>query len=169
MGRRCLDAILGALLCGGLLWAAAILYKLVRGRDGMGFGDVKMMFMVGTFLGVRGAFLTIMVGTLLGTVIGLGVIFLLFVSGWKSALARRASKMGLGKVGTLRCAIASRYQLRSVRFSESLHSSSCFLVPGQIPLVPASAWIGTRNAGTLLSLVVPHQQSGFPYHGSSSG
>ena len=75
------------------------------------FGDVKMMFMVGTFLGVRGAFLTIMVGTLLGTVIGLGVIFLLFVSGWKSALARRASKMGLGKVGTLRWAIASRYQL----------------------------------------------------------
>jgi leader peptidase (prepilin peptidase) / N-methyltransferase len=110
-GAGVLDAILGALLCGGLLWAAAILYKLVRGRDGMGFGDVKMMFMVGTFLGVRGAFLTIMVGTLLGTVIGLGVIFLLFVSGWKSALARRASKMGLGKVGTLRWAIASRYQL----------------------------------------------------------
>jgi hypothetical protein len=27
---------------------AASLYKLVRGREGMGFGDVKMMFMVGT-------------------------------------------------------------------------------------------------------------------------
>jgi leader peptidase (prepilin peptidase) / N-methyltransferase len=106
-----LDAILGAVLCGGLLWAAALLYKLVRGRDGMGFGDVKMMFMVGTFLGARGAFLTIMLGTLLGTVIGIGVIVLLFASGWKSGLANRASKMGLGKVSSLRWAIASRYQL----------------------------------------------------------
>ena len=105
------DAILGAALCGGLLWAAAILYKLVRGRDGMGFGDVKMMFMVGTFLGARAAFLTIMLGTLLGTVIGIGVIVVLFTSGWKSSLARRASKMGLGRVSSLRWAIASRYQL----------------------------------------------------------
>ncbi len=106
-----LDAILGAVLCGGLLWAAALLYKMVRGREGMGFGDVKMMFMVGTFLGVRGAFLTILLGTLLGTFIGVGVILVLFASGWKSALARRASKMGLGGIGSLRWAIASRYQL----------------------------------------------------------
>ena len=106
-----LDALLGAALCGGLLWGAAALYRLVRGRDGMGFGDVKMMFMVGTFLGVRGAFLTIMLGTLLGTSIGVGVISTLFISGWKKSLAQRASKMGLGSVGSLRWAIASRYQL----------------------------------------------------------
>lgn len=106
-----LDAVLGALLCGGLLWAAAAIYKLVRGRDGMGFGDVKMMFMVGTFMGVRGAFLTILLGTLLGTLIGLGVVGVLFSSGWKTTLAQRASKMGLGGVSSLRWAIASRYQL----------------------------------------------------------
>ena len=106
-----LDAMIGAIFCGGLLWAAAILYKIVRGREGMGFGDVKMMFMVGTFLGIRGAFLTILLGTLLGTIIGFGVITILFASGWKSALARRASKMGLGKPSALRWVIASRYQL----------------------------------------------------------
>jgi leader peptidase (prepilin peptidase) / N-methyltransferase len=72
---------------------------------------VKMMFMVGTFFGVRGAFLTVLLGTLLGTVIGVGVIVVLFTSGWKSALAKRASKMGLGGVAGLRWAIASRYQL----------------------------------------------------------
>jgi leader peptidase (prepilin peptidase)/N-methyltransferase len=105
------DAVIGAILCGGLLWLAAALYKLVRGRDGMGFGDVKMMFMIGTFLGVRGAFLTIMIGTLLGTIIGVGIISVLFASGWKAALAARASRMGLGKVAALRWAIASRYQL----------------------------------------------------------
>ena len=106
-----LDAILGAILCGGLLWFTAWLYKVIRHRDGMGFGDVKMMFMVGTFLGLRGAFLTILIGTFLGTLVGLLVIGFLFASGWKKTLAERASKMGLGGVGAMRWAIASRYQL----------------------------------------------------------
>ena len=106
-----LDAILGALFCGGLLWFTAWLYKVVRHRDGMGFGDVKMMFMVGTFFGLRGAFLTILLGTFLGTIVGLAVIGFLFASGWKKSLAERASKMGLGGVAAIRLAIASRYQL----------------------------------------------------------
>jgi leader peptidase (prepilin peptidase) / N-methyltransferase len=110
-GTGVLDAVLGGLLSGGLLWAAAVVYRLVRGREGMGFGDVKMMFMVGAFFGVRAAFVTVLLGTFLGTVIGVGVIVALFVSGWKSALAKRASKMGLGGVAGLRWAIASRYQL----------------------------------------------------------
>jgi len=106
-----LDALLGAIFCGGLLWLTAWLYKVIRHRDGMGFGDVKMMFMVGTFLGLRGAFLTVLIGTFLGTIVGLSVIGFLFVSGWKKSLAERASKMGLGGVAAIRWAIASRYQL----------------------------------------------------------
>jgi leader peptidase (prepilin peptidase)/N-methyltransferase len=106
-----LDAILGALFCGGLLWLTAWLYKVIRHRDGMGFGDVKMMFMVGTFFGFRGALLTILLGTFLGTIVGLSVIAFLFASGWKKSLAERASKMGLGGVAGIRWAIASRYQL----------------------------------------------------------
>jgi leader peptidase (prepilin peptidase) / N-methyltransferase len=106
-----LDALLGAIFCAGLLWFTAWLYKVVRHRDGMGFGDVKMMFMVGTFFGLRGAFLTILLGTFLGTVVGLAVIGVLFASGWKKSLAERASKMGLGGVSSIRWAIASRYQL----------------------------------------------------------
>lgn len=106
-----LDAILGAIFCGGLLWFTAWLYKVVRHRDGMGFGDVKMMFMVGTFFGLRGAFLTILLGTFLGTIVGIGTIAFLFASGWKKSLAERASKMGLGGVSSIRWAIASRYQL----------------------------------------------------------
>jgi leader peptidase (prepilin peptidase) / N-methyltransferase len=106
-----LDALLGAAFCGGLLWLTAWLYKVIRHRDGMGFGDVKMMFMVGTFLGLRGAFLTILIGTFLGTIVGLSMIGFLFFSGWKKSLAERASKMGLGGVAAIRWAIASRYQL----------------------------------------------------------
>src|SRR5260370_795107 len=66
-----MNAVLGALVGSLLLWGAAAVCKLVRKQEGMGMGDVKMMAMVGSFLGPRGAFLTVLLGTLLGSVIAL--------------------------------------------------------------------------------------------------
>jgi leader peptidase (prepilin peptidase) / N-methyltransferase len=106
-----LDAILGAAFGSLFLWGAAALYKVVRGREGMGFGDVKMMAMVGAFLGLRGSFITILLGTLLGSILGLALIIVLYAIGWKRRLAERASRRGLGKIASLRWAIASQYQL----------------------------------------------------------
>jgi leader peptidase (prepilin peptidase)/N-methyltransferase len=107
------DALLGAVFGSFLLWAVAALYKRVRGREGMGMGDVKMMALVGAFLGVRGAFLTILLGTLLGTLVGVTVIVIvaLYAAGWQRKLAERASRRRLGSVNSLRWAIASQYQL----------------------------------------------------------
>ena len=105
------DALLGAAFGSFLLWGVAAAYKRVRGREGMGMGDVKMMAMVGAFLGVRGAFLTILVGTMLGTVIGVTVILVLYAAGWHRKLAERASRRGVGSLNALRWAIASQYQL----------------------------------------------------------
>jgi leader peptidase (prepilin peptidase)/N-methyltransferase len=106
-----LDALVGAAFGSLLLWGTAALYKAVRGREGMGLGDVKMMAMVGAFLGLRGTFLTILLGTLLGSVVGGAIILGLYVSGWQLALAERASRRRLGTVSGLRWAIASQYQL----------------------------------------------------------
>jgi leader peptidase (prepilin peptidase) / N-methyltransferase len=106
-----LESALGALFGSMLLWGAAALYKVVRGREGMGLGDVKMMAMVGAFLGLRGTFLTILLGTLLGSLIGVGIILVLYLSGWQRQLAERAHRRGLGTVDSLRWAIASQYQL----------------------------------------------------------
>ena len=106
-----LDALIGAAFGSLLLWGAAATYKAVRGREGMGFGDVKMMAMAGAFLGLRGSFLTILLGTLLGSVLGLALIIALYALGWKRRVAERASRRGIGKVGALRWAIASQYQL----------------------------------------------------------
>jgi leader peptidase (prepilin peptidase)/N-methyltransferase len=64
-------SLLGAVVGGGLLWLVAEAYLRLRGIEGMGFGDVKMMAMVGAFLGAPLALLTIMLGSLLGSVIGL--------------------------------------------------------------------------------------------------
>ena len=106
-----MNAVLGALVGSMLLWGAAAVYKLVRKQEGMGMGDVKMMAMVGSFLGPRGAFLTILFGTLLGSVIGLLWIGIMYLVGWKRAVAERAAKRGLGSVSAIRWAIASQYQL----------------------------------------------------------
>jgi leader peptidase (prepilin peptidase) / N-methyltransferase len=106
-----LDALLGAAFGSFLLWAVAATYKRVRGREGMGMGDVKMMAMVGAFLGIRGAFLTILLGTLLGTIVGVTIIVILYIAGWHRKLAARASRRGLGSINALRWTIASQYQL----------------------------------------------------------
>jgi leader peptidase (prepilin peptidase) / N-methyltransferase len=65
------NSLLGAVVGGGLLWAVAEAYLRLRGVEGMGFGDVKMMAMVGAFLGAPLALLTIMFGSLLGSIVGL--------------------------------------------------------------------------------------------------
>jgi leader peptidase (prepilin peptidase) / N-methyltransferase len=106
-----IDALFGAASGSFLLWGAAFLYRLLRKREGMGMGDVKMMALVGAFLGVRGAFLTILLGTLLGSILGLTVVAFLFLFGWKRNVAERAHRRGLGELNALRWAIASQYQL----------------------------------------------------------
>ena len=66
-----LNSVLGAALGAGLLYLLGEAYFRWRGREGLGFGDVKMMAMVGAFLGAPLALLTIMLGSLLGSIIGL--------------------------------------------------------------------------------------------------
>ena len=106
-----LDGILGAAFGSFLLWGLAAGYKLLRKREGLGLGDVKMMAMVGSFVGLRGTFWTILLGSLLGSVIGLSVVVTLYLAGWHRKLAERGSRRGLGTVNALRWAIASQYQL----------------------------------------------------------
>jgi leader peptidase (prepilin peptidase) / N-methyltransferase len=66
-------AAIGALVGGGSLWLMGFLWEKLRGVEAMGLGDVKMMFMVGTFLGWRLAALTIFFGVLSGSVIGIAI------------------------------------------------------------------------------------------------
>jgi leader peptidase (prepilin peptidase) / N-methyltransferase len=65
------DSLLAAALCSGALWSVRALYEKVRNREGLGLGDVKMGAMIGAFLGVQGALLSLLVGSLLGVIIGL--------------------------------------------------------------------------------------------------
>jgi len=64
------DALLGAAFGSSLLWLVAELYFRLRKREGMGLGDVKMMLMAGAFLGLKRTLLTILAGSVLGSVLG---------------------------------------------------------------------------------------------------
>lgn len=63
--------LIGALIGGGSLWLMGWTWEKLRGIEAMGLGDVKMMFMVGAYLGWRLTILTIFVGVLTGSVIGI--------------------------------------------------------------------------------------------------
>jgi leader peptidase (prepilin peptidase)/N-methyltransferase len=64
-------SIAGTLLGGGILYATAVLYEKVRGAEGMGGGDIKLLAMIGAFVGWRGTLATIFVGSFLGAVGGI--------------------------------------------------------------------------------------------------
>jgi leader peptidase (prepilin peptidase)/N-methyltransferase len=65
------DALFGAAIGSSLLWLVSEAYFRLRGREGMGLGDVKMMLMAGAFLGAKRTLLTIFTGSVLGSVLGL--------------------------------------------------------------------------------------------------
>lgn len=68
-----IGAIVGGLIGGGSLWLVGEIWKRLRGVEAMGFGDVKMMFGVGALLGWQLTFLTIFLGALTGSLIGIFV------------------------------------------------------------------------------------------------
>jgi leader peptidase (prepilin peptidase)/N-methyltransferase len=69
------EAVIGGGLSSGCIWSVGWLYQKVRHREGLGLGDVKMIAMIGTFLGLQGAMLTLIVASVAGGVGGLIYIF----------------------------------------------------------------------------------------------
>jgi leader peptidase (prepilin peptidase) / N-methyltransferase len=68
------NAFLGAFVGGVSLWLVAIFYKYVRQREGLGYGDVKYLAMIGACVGWQKVFLCLGVASFLGLI---GAIFLL--------------------------------------------------------------------------------------------
>ena len=65
------EAAFGGLFPAVILWVLGWLFEKLRHKEGLGFGDVKMIGMIGAFLGIRGALFTVCVGSVLGVVVGL--------------------------------------------------------------------------------------------------
>ena len=68
------DAVIGVLLGAGVLAAVTWGWYWWKGVHGMGFGDIKMLAMVGAFLGWQGVAATLLLASLVGSIVGLGQI-----------------------------------------------------------------------------------------------
>ena len=66
-------SLVGIALGGGILYAIAAGYYLVRREEGMGMGDVKMLAMIGAFLGWQAVLLTLILSSFAGAVVGAGL------------------------------------------------------------------------------------------------
>jgi len=73
------DALLGAAVGFGIVWLPfGVLYKVIRGRTGMGLGDAKLLMMAGAWFGWTGAVFALLAGAVQGTV---AAVILLLVHG----------------------------------------------------------------------------------------
>ncbi len=90
------DSLLGMAIGGGLLFAVSEFYLRVRGREGMGMGDVKLLAMIGSFLGWQGILFTLFFGSSLGAVGGLVLGMLKWQPGSAELRAEMAPPVAVG-------------------------------------------------------------------------
>jgi leader peptidase (prepilin peptidase) / N-methyltransferase len=80
-----LDSVAGAVVGASFIYGAGAIYLRARGVEGMGLGDVKLMAMVGSFLGVRLTIITIFAASLAGSLFGVWTL----LSVWMKRTQRR--------------------------------------------------------------------------------
>jgi leader peptidase (prepilin peptidase)/N-methyltransferase len=70
------SALIGAVLGGGVLYGIAAAYYMVRRDEGLGMGDVKMLAMIGAFLGWQAVLVTLVLSSFAGALVGVGLMAL---------------------------------------------------------------------------------------------
>jgi leader peptidase (prepilin peptidase) / N-methyltransferase len=73
------DSLLGAAVGAAFIYGVGAIYLRWRGMEGMGFGDVKLMAMVGAFLGIKLTVLTIFAASVAGSLFGLATVFIVWL------------------------------------------------------------------------------------------
>jgi len=86
-----LDSLLGAALGASFIYGAGAIYLRWRGMEGMGFGDVKLMAMVGSFLGIKLTVFTIFAASVAGSLFGLATVLFVWMKRTHRFMRRFAS------------------------------------------------------------------------------
>lgn len=93
------DSLLGAALGASFIYGAGAIYLRWRGMEGMGFGDVKLMAMVGSFLGMKLTIFTIFAASLTGSLFGLTTVFVVWVKRTHRFMRRLANAQAARRRG----------------------------------------------------------------------
>jgi leader peptidase (prepilin peptidase) / N-methyltransferase len=88
------NSLLGAAVGASFLYGAAAIYLRARGVEGMGFGDVKLMAMIGAFLGTMLTVLTIFTACLAGSLFGLSTVLAVWIKRTRRITARGGATSG---------------------------------------------------------------------------
>lgn len=96
-GLSLAEAMLGATSGASFIYGAGAIYKSARGVEGMGFGDVKLMGMVGAFLGVKLTILTIFAGSLVGSLCGLGTMLVVWFKRTRRRIRRQREPLSAAR------------------------------------------------------------------------
>ncbi len=91
------DALLGAIVGASFIYGASMIYFHARGVEGMGLGDVKLMAMVGAFLGTKLTVFTIFGASLLGSLFGVGTIAAVWVKRTRRRIERNRESAGAAR------------------------------------------------------------------------
>jgi leader peptidase (prepilin peptidase)/N-methyltransferase len=94
-----LDSLLGAALGASFIYGAGAVYLRWRGTEGMGFGDVKLMAMVGAFLGMKLTVFTIFTASLAGSLFGLTTVFVVWIKRTHRFMRRLANPQAARRRG----------------------------------------------------------------------
>jgi leader peptidase (prepilin peptidase) / N-methyltransferase len=73
------DAVLGMVVGASFIYGAGAIYLRARGVEGMGFGDVKLMAMVGAFLGVKLTIFTLFAASIAGSLFGIWTVLVVWL------------------------------------------------------------------------------------------
>jgi len=103
------DSLLGAAVGASFLYGAAAIYLRARGVEGMGFGDVKLMALIGAFLGTKLTVLTIFASSLAGSLFGLSTVLAVWIKRVRRNQARGNSSAEAQRRAWQSARLALRY------------------------------------------------------------
>jgi leader peptidase (prepilin peptidase) / N-methyltransferase len=105
-----MDALLAATVGASFLYGVGAIYLRWRGVEGMGFGDVKLMAMMGAFLGLRLTIFTMLTASLAGSAFGLWTVFMVWIKrSWRRMRVFHDSRAAALRSGWTSAQVALRH------------------------------------------------------------
>lgn len=89
-----LDSVLGAVVGASFIYGAGAIYLRARGVEGMGFGDVKLMAMIGAFLGAKLTIFTLLSASISGSLFGVSTVFAVWIKRTRRRMKRHHESAG---------------------------------------------------------------------------